>query len=54
MLWLAHLAASVFVLAVVVLCEVTLAFTLVEREHDVERPGQPVVAGATHGLVSDA
>ena len=53
-LWLAHLAASVFVLAVVVLCEVTLAFTLVEREHDIERPGQPVVVGATDGLVSDA
>ncbi|MET0920076.1 MAG: hypothetical protein ABWY77_02620 [Acidimicrobiia bacterium] len=31
-LWLAHLGASVFVLAIVVLCEITLAFTLVEQE----------------------
>jgi hypothetical protein len=32
LLWLLHLLASVFVLAVVVLCEVTLAFTLLEQE----------------------
>jgi len=31
LLWLAHLAAAVLVLAVVVLCETTLAFTLAER-----------------------
>ena len=36
-LWLAHLAASVFLLALVVLCEVTLAFTLVEQQDQVDQ-----------------
>ncbi len=31
-MWLLHLAASVFVLAIVVLCEITLALTLAEQE----------------------
>jgi hypothetical protein len=36
-LWMLHLVAAVFVLAVVVLCETTLAFTLVDEEHAVAR-----------------
>jgi hypothetical protein len=45
-LWLAHLAASVFVLALVVLCEITLAFTLVEREErERARPEVEVASG---------
>jgi hypothetical protein len=45
-LWLAHLTASVFVLALVVLCEITLAFTLVEREErERARPEVEVASG---------
>jgi Uncharacterised protein family (UPF0259) len=44
-LWLVHLAASVFVLAVVVLCEITLAFTLVDGER--ARPGTVLSTEAT-------
>ena len=33
-LWALHLLAAVFVLAIVVVCETTLAFTLVEEERD--------------------
>jgi hypothetical protein len=52
-LWLAHLAASVFVLAVVVLCEITLALTLVEQER-VASAQEDVGAAVTDGLLSDA
>ncbi|MFI5045485.1 MAG: hypothetical protein ACHQIG_00360 [Acidimicrobiia bacterium] len=43
-LWALHLFASVAVLAVVVLCETTLAFTLVAEEHEAETPEAAAVA----------
>ena len=49
-LWLAHLVASVFVLALVVLCEITLALTLAEQE----RAAQGDVAEVHDGMLSDA
>jgi hypothetical protein len=56
-LWLAHLAASVFVLALVVLCEITLALTLVDAEQrrQAAASAQGVgVEGVSDGLLSDA
>jgi len=50
LLWLTHLAASVFVLAVVVLCEITLAFTLVENER---AEAATVLASASTATRSD-
>ena len=55
-LWLAHLAAAVFVLALVVLCEITLALTLAEAEaRGQAAEGQGAgVAGVSGGLLNDA
>jgi hypothetical protein len=69
-LWLAHLAAAVLVLALVVLCEITLALTLAEAEArsataDPEAAGPDEdaagataqgggAAGVSDGLLSDA
>ena len=53
LLWLAHLAASVFLLAVIVLCEICLALTLAEQERAAEAQEGGGV-GVTDGLLSDA
>jgi hypothetical protein len=55
-MWLLHVAASVFVLAIVVLCEITLALTLAEQERRRARPDQEAgtAAAVTEGLLSDA
>lgn len=52
-MWLAHLAAAVFVLALVVLCEITLALTLAGQERAASAQ-EGVEVGVTDGLLSDA
>jgi hypothetical protein len=57
-LWWAHLAAAVFVLALVVLCEITLALTLADEEQSRLAAGaegqEDGVVGVTDGLLSEA
>ena len=54
-MWLLHVAASVFVLAIVVLCEITLALTLAEQERRRAPADQEgVVAAVTEGLLREA